>query len=268
MNNLFQRGNPLVGMVHVHALPGSPRHSLPLPSILEHAVAEARVYREAGFGAVMIENMHDRPYLKSRAGPEVVAALSVIGYEVKRETGLPCGIQILAGANEAALAAAAAGGLEFIRVEGFVYAHVADEGVMEGCAGELLRYRESIGAEHIAILTDIKKKHSSHAITADVDLPETARTAEFFLSDGVIVTGTRTGAETNIDDIRKAKDAVSIPVVVGSGATEKNIRVFLDAADGVIVGSAAKQDGRWENPVDPARAAALVKAANAQGTQT
>src|SRR6185295_17642379 len=110
---------------------------------------------------------------------------------------LPLGVQVLAGANKEALAVAHAAGCQFIRAEGFVFAHVADEGLMpEADAGSLLRYRRAIGAEHIAVLADIKKKHSSHAITADVDLAETAKAAEFFGAEGVVVTGTATGEPT------------------------------------------------------------------------
>jgi len=107
----------------------------------------------------MIENMHDIPYLNTHVGPEITAAMTVIGYEVRKISELPCGIQILAAANTEALAVALAAGLQFVRVEGFVFAHVADEGLMNSCAGELLRYRKQIGAEHILVFTDIKKKH-------------------------------------------------------------------------------------------------------------
>ena len=111
------------------------------------------------------------------------------------------GAQILAGANKQALAAALASGIDFIRAEGYVFAHVADEGIIESNAGELLRYRKQIGADNILVFTDIKKKHSSHSITADVDLKETAKAAEFFISDGLIVTGSATGEEANQNDV-------------------------------------------------------------------
>ena len=62
---------------------------------------EARIYASAGFHAVMIENTHDRPYLKGTVGPEIVAALAVIGVEVRRATSLPVGIQVLAGPTKA-----------------------------------------------------------------------------------------------------------------------------------------------------------------------
>ena len=104
--------------------------------------------------------MHDLPYLNRKVGPEITAAMSVVANEVKREVkNLPCGIQILAGANKDALAVAKAAGLEFIRAEGFVFSHVADEGIMNSDAGELLRYRKEIGADDVLVFCDIKKKH-------------------------------------------------------------------------------------------------------------
>ena len=104
--------------------------------------------------------MHDIPYLNRHVGPEIVAAMSVVCNEVKREVqNLPCGVQILAGANTEALAVAKAAGLDFIRAEGFVFSHVADEGLMNSDAGEILRYRKQIGADDVLVFTDIKKKH-------------------------------------------------------------------------------------------------------------
>src|SRR5580765_1154827 len=205
---LFGAPRALIGMVHVGALPGSPTAHLPVERLVEHAVAEARAYRDAGFAAVAIENMHDRPYLKGGVGPEVTAAMAVIGQEIRRETGLLLGVQVLAGANREALAVAHAIGAAFVRVEGFVFAHVADEGLIEASAGELLRYRRAIGAEHVRVYADIKKKHAAHAITADVSIAETARAAEFFLADGVIVTGAATGEAASPADVEAVAGAV------------------------------------------------------------
>jgi len=256
---LFGSDRALVGMIHVGALPGTPRSSLPLEAIVEAAVAEARIYRDAGLHAVAIENMHDRPYLARTAGPEVVAAMAVVGREVRRAAALPLGVQILAGANRGALAVALSAGAAFVRVEGFVFAHVADEGLMESDAGELLRYRRSIGAEGIRVFADVKKKHSAHAVTADVDIVETARAAEFFLADGVIVTGAATGHAADSAEVRAVAGAVNVPVLVGSGVTPENIAAYADA-DAFIVGSALKQGGLWSNPIDLARVQALRRA--------
>lgn len=135
--------------------------------------------------------MHDIPYVQSDAiGPEVIASMTRIAAEVKQiASTTPCGIQILASANLQALAVAKAANLQFARAEGFVFSHVADEGFTDACAGRLLRYRKQIDAENILIFTDLKKKHSSHSITSDVSLLETVHAAEFFLTDGVILTG-------------------------------------------------------------------------------
>jgi len=236
-------------MIHVDALPGTPRAHFSRAAVLDHACQEAQIYQRFGVDAIAIENMHDVPYLRERVGPEITAAMAVIGHEVKRATGMPCGIQILAGANHEAMAAAGAAGLDFIRAEGFVFAHVADEGIIQGCAGELLRYRRQIEATNVLVLTDVKKKHSAHAITADVDIAETARAAAFFGSDGVIVTGVATGVAADLDELRQVKGAVSVPVLVGSGVTLENLDAYLPAADALIVGSWLKEDGRWERPV-------------------
>ena len=249
----------LVGMLHVGALPGTPAGRLSIEQLIEHTVAEARIYRDAGFTALALENMHDRPYLRGGVGPEITAAMTALAREVKRDTGLVLGIQVLAAANREALAIALACGAEFVRVEGFVFAHVADEGVIESCAGELLRYRRLIGADDVLVFADIKKKHSAHAITGDVSLAETARAAEFFLADGVVVTGPASGVESSPEDVRDTARAVRLPVLVGSGVSAANLARFGDA-HGFIVGSSLKQGGVWSNPLDRTAVEALARA--------
>jgi membrane complex biogenesis BtpA family protein len=207
----------------------------------------------------MIENMHDRPYLKRAVGPEIVAAMTAVLLRVRDAVRVPLGLQVLAGANEAALAIAHAAGAAFVRCEGFVFAHVADEGIIESDAATLLRYRKAIGAESVRVFADVKKKHSAHAITADVDLADTVHAAEFFLADGVIVTGTSTGRAADPAEVRAAAAAASVPTLVGSGITAENVAAYA-AADGFIVGSWAKHDGLWSNPVDPRRCESLAAA--------
>lgn len=254
------RGPAIIGMIHVGSLPGTPRARETLDALEARARGEAALYREAGVDALLVENMHDVPYLKGAVGPEVVSSLTRLALAIRGESRKPTGVQVLAGANREALAVALAAGLDFIRAEGFVYAHVADEGLMEGCAGELLRYRRAIGAEHVAVLADIKKKHSSHAITADVDIVETARTAAFFGADGVVVTGAATGEAADIAELRGVKQGLRLPVFVGSGVTVENLPAYLELADGLIVGSHFKHGGHWEQGVDERRVRAFMKA--------
>lgn len=260
--NLFNIQKPIVGMIHVSALPGTPNYEGTINLIIEQAKKEALIYKENGIDAIAIENMHDVPYLKRKVGPEITSLMSIIAYEVKNLTKLPCGIQILAGANKEALAAAYSAGLDFVRVEGFVFSHIADEGIMDADAGELLRYRKHINAENVLVFTDIKKKHSSHSITKDVDIAETAKTAQFFLSDGIIITGLSTGIEANIDEVKKAKTNIDIPVIIGSGITAENIKKYFQYADAFIVGSSLKKEGKWMNEVDAERVKELMKTVN------
>lgn len=251
-------------MIHLGALPGAPSSTKPLGALAAAAAQEATRLVDAGFDGVIIENMHDRPYLRREVGPEVVAAMTRCGEAVRGAIGTRAavGVQTLAGANRAALAIAHAIDATFIRAEGFVFASVADEGILdEADAGPLLRYRRTIGANAIAVWADIKKKHSSHAITADLDLGETARAAEFAGADAVIVTGTSTGAPTDPGDLEAVRAATSLPVVVGSGATAETISALIDLADSVIVGSALKKGGRWDGALDGRRVSRFMRAA-------
>jgi len=259
IKSLFGVPRALVGVVHTGGLPGTPAGDRPIDQIIETAVAEARAYASAGFHGVMIENTHDRPYLKGSVGPEIVAALAVIGHEVRRAAMLPLGVQVLAGANESAVAVALACGASFVRVEGFVFAHVADEGIIESSAGNLLRYRRAIGADRIRVFADIKKKHSAHALTADVSVVETAKAAEFFLVDGVIVSGIATGHPADASEVESVARAVGVPTLVGSGVTLSNFQDYSDA-DALIVGSSIKRGGVWSGPIDESRAAELARA--------
>ena len=279
---LFARQPAIVGMIHVGATPGAPRAAEPVSALVARALAETRQYLDAGVDGLLIENMHDVPYLCGQVGPEVVAAMTAVGVAVRSAadatgggrtaggggatvggggaTPLPLGVQILAAANREALAVALACGAQFIRVENFAYAHVADEGLMpEAEAGPLLRYRRQIGADAICIVADVKKKHSSHALTADVSLAEAARTTEFFGADGIIVTGTATGAPTSVADVRTVQDAVRVPVWVGSGTTPANLPQLWPHVDVFIVGSYFKVDGLWSNALDPTRLRELMQ---------
>lgn len=260
--DLFGITKPVIGMLHTPASPGTPRYSGSLVDIFDRTIEECEVYAQHGVDILMIENMHDVPYLNRKSRPEVLALMAVLCYEVKLRTGLPLGLQILAGVNKDALAAAFVSGADFIRAEGFVFGHIGDEGYFDSDAGELLRYRKEIEADDIKIFTDIKKKHSSHAVTADVDLQETAHAAEFFLSDGLIVTGTSTGKAPLLDDIAAVRSATKLPVIAGSGVSTDNIEEFYPLCDAFIIGSHFKKDGFWGNPLDEQRIKTFMEKKN------
>jgi membrane complex biogenesis BtpA family protein len=273
----------LLGMIHLQALPGTPASrrggASAVGVIVARAVEEARVLVDAGFDGVMIENMHDRPYVHGTHTPETTAIMTRAAVAVRGAIpkGMPLGVQVLSGGNREALAISLAahpdggrggggvkGGmpLAFIRCENFVFSHVADEGLLERAeAGPLLRYRRGIGAEEVSIFVDVKKKHASHAITGDITLTEAVEAAEFFGADGVIITGQATGKPAAMEDIKSARRATRLPILVGSGVTPENVAQVFEHADAAIVGSSIKRGGVWSNPLDAKRCKALVNAA-------
>jgi membrane complex biogenesis BtpA family protein len=252
-NPLFKSARPVIAMIHLAALPGTPAHRLSVGAIERKACDEARLYRAAGVHGLLIENMHDTPYLRSEVGSEIVAAMAVVARAVREVAGLPCGVQVLAGANRAALAVAHAAGLNFIRAEGFAFAHVADEGIIQSGAAELLRFRKAIGADRVQVWADVKKKHSSHAITADVSIAATAEAVAFMRGDAVIITGSVTGDAPQVADVRAVKGKCGLPVYLGSGVTADNLGRLGRLADGFIIGSHFKQEGHWAGAVDARR---------------
>lgn len=248
--SIFKVDKPIIGMIHLKALPGTPKFNDSIDEIIEGAMEEVEIYKNAGIDALAIENMHDIPYLKNDVGHEITSIMSIVAHEVKKKSNLPCGIQVLSSANRAALAIAINASLDFIRAEGFVFGHVADEGYIDANGGELLRYRKAINAENIAVFTDIKKKHSSHTITADVSIVETAKAAEYFLSDGLIITGSSTAEPADVEDIQQIKKKCKIPIIVGSGVTLNNLSQYLPICDALIVGSYFKKEGYWANNLE------------------
>lgn len=256
--NIFSVPKPVIGVIHVGALPGTPASSARVAELIKIAVAEALVYQVGGVDGIILENMHDTPYERGGVGPEIIAAMAVIAQAVRQQFEKPLGIQILAGANIEAMAVAHAAGLDFIRAESYAFAHVADEGIIESSAARLLRYRKMIGADGIQVWADVKKKHAAHAITVDVSLGETAAAVEFMRGDAVIISGNATGQPPRAEDVREAKQHCQLPMLLGSGITADNVSEFFADADGFIVGSSLKVDGHWANKVDAERVTELV----------
>ncbi|MDF1808393.1 MAG: BtpA/SgcQ family protein [Phycisphaerales bacterium] len=260
-NILNKTTTGIIGMVHVGALPGTPFHTQSVQKLVEQTTLEAKQLEDAGFDAIIVENMHDAPYVHGEElGPEIVSGMTRVAHAVINAVNIPVGVQILSGGNKHAIAVADAVGGSFIRCENFVFSHVADEGLLTKAeAGGLLRYRKSIGAEHVKVFCDIKKKHASHAITADIDIAEFAHAGEFFGADGFVVTGLSTGKPTDLEDVKAVRAATILPVLVGSGVTPENAITLSEYADALIVGSWMKQDGFWKNAVDPLRASKIIE---------
>lgn len=260
-----RRRGVVIGVVHALPLPGSPEHDgQPIEAIYKRALVDAEAYAAAGMDGLIVENHGDIPFLKPGAlGPETAAVMAVMTERVRQATGLVVGVNVLANAAIPALAVAKAAGAGFIRVNQWANAYVANEGLIEGPAAEAMRYRRNLAAENVRIFTDSHVKHGAHAITADRSLAELTRDLEWFGADVVIATGQRTGDAATGDELSGIREATSLPVLVGSGATAGNLARILSVADGVIVASSVKVGGVWWNPVEPRRAKAFMAAAAA-----
>jgi len=258
----------LVGMVHLLPLPGAPDHGGGgIGPIIDRALADADAYVAAGFDGVIVENHGDIPFLKpDRIGPETAAHMAVVADRLRGASRLPIGISVLANAALHAIAIASATGAAFVRVNQWANAYVANEGLVEGAAAEALRYRSALRADGIRIFADAHVKHGAHAIVADRPVAELIRDVEFFSADAVIATGQRTGHAADIAYLRLFREATRLPLLVGSGVTPENVAEVLSVADGVIVGSALKEEGVWWSPVDRGRVARFAAMARQEGT--
>jgi membrane complex biogenesis BtpA family protein len=261
LRRLFGVARPIIGTIHLLPLPGAPAYEgREMREIVARAASDAEAYVRGGIDGVIVENEGDIPFLKPDAiGPETVAALTAATCAVRAVVSIPVGVMCLANAAIESLAVAKAAGATFVRANQWANAYIANEGYVEGAAARALRFRSAIHARDIAVLADVHVKHGSHAIVADRPLDEQARDVEAFGADVLIVSGQRTGAPVEMDELSEIMRATSRPVIVGSGLSDENAVELLQVADGAIVGSWVKQDGVWWNPVDEDRVRHLMK---------
>jgi membrane complex biogenesis BtpA family protein len=245
-------------MIAVRALPGSPRYDADDQRIISQAIDDLEKYQAAGVDSVILENDHDLPYIQPPICEEAMHVMTMLAREARKRFDKPIGIQILEAANEQALEIACQAGLDYVRVEGYCFAHVGGAGIIQSSAGKLLRLRKALGCEHIKVFADVKKKHCAHALTADLDLSDVIKQSEFFMADGIIITGQFTGVEPAVQDLDQARQATKLPVVIGSGMTLSNIKSFFSLADGFIVGSTFRRNGYFLEELDSERLAEFL----------
>jgi membrane complex biogenesis BtpA family protein len=258
---IFELHKPVIGMLHVPALPGSPNNTLSLNDVIQWVISDATALVNGGIDALIIENYGDVPFYRERVPAHTATFLTTVGCAVKSHfESVPLGINVLRNDAVTALAVAAAVQADFIRVNIHTGARLTDQGIIQGNASETLRYRKTLGVD-VKIFADVNVKHSAplapRALADDV-----ADTIERGLADAIIVTGSATGKKTQIDDLKSVKTAAgATPVIVGSGVDMETIADVLKIAAGVIVGTALKKDGRTTNPVDAEAVRQLVRAA-------
>lgn len=258
---VFEVRKPIIGVIHLLPLPGSPKYDHKFEEVIKRALEDAKAYVEGGVDGLIIENFGDVPYFPDRVGPETVAAMAVIALRVREEVDIPFGVNVLRNDAIAALSIAHATGGSFIRVNVLTEVMVTDQGLIQGVAHKLLRYRKLLGAEKVRIFADVHVKHAKPLMKRPVEL-SAKDLVQRGLADAVIVTGEITGAEVELDKVARVKEAVkSTPVLVGSGINAENVCKYLKVCDGVIVGTSVKKGCLTENPVDVDRVRKLVRVA-------
>lgn len=246
---IFHVEKPVIGMLHLRALPGSPTNTLDVNAIREAALRDADALASGGVDGLLLENFGDAPFYPKRVPPHTIAFMAVIGREIVQRVPLPLGVNVLRNDALSALAVATAIDAAFIRVNVYTGARLTDQGVVEGEAHRLLRYRKLL-ASSVKVFADVAVKHSAALAHRDLS-DEVKDTISRGHADAIIVSGSATGAETQLEDLKVAKDAArDALVIVGSGATLAKVLAMFSYADGAIVGTAFKTGGITDNPVD------------------
>jgi predicted TIM-barrel enzyme len=242
-SRLFPHPASVVATIHTGPTPGAPggcaRPARQLECAVERAVAEARLYAELGVDGLLVENMHDVPWLpEAEQGPEVATFMTRVALQVKRAVrSLPIGVQVLEGADKTALAVALAAGCDFIRASGWTEsAH----------AGAVLRYRRLIGAAHLPVWACIGPDASE------------AHLAARHRADVLVVTSS--SGDLDMDDLDAVRETSPLPLVVGGDVDGDGLAEYAPYADAFVVGSAVKENGDWRAPICERRVRSLVGA--------
>ena len=260
MTALLGIDKPVIGMVHLPALPGSPfARPFDRDDIIKAALRDRDILLDAGFDAISISNEGDRPYV-SHTPPETLALFTWVGAHLTRDLSVPYGCGVLIDPL-ATIAVGHALGADFVRISYGVTA--GSFGLVADNPGDILRYRRAIGADSLQLFVNL----SPHFATSldSRPLAEMARTYHALTQpDAFQVPGAGAGVLPDLNEVRQVKAALpDTPVLVASGVTQATAAEALAASDGIIVGTCLKVDGHIYNPVDPARAHAFMDAVRA-----
>ncbi len=266
LTQIFKTANPAIGVIHLLPLPTSPRWQGDLEAVISRAEQEATALAAGGIHGIIVENFFDAPFPKSQVDPVVVSAMTIAVQRLSQLVPLPIGVNVLRNDARSAIAIAACTGASFIRVNVLTGVMATDQGLIEGEAHNLLRYRRELGAD-VKIFADVLVKHAQPLGDPDVKTA-VQETIQRGLADGVILSGGMTGSPPSLDDLQVAKSAAGdTPVFIGSGADLDNIPQMIQAADGVIVSSSLKRKGDIQQPIDPVRVRQFMTALS-QGLAT
>lgn len=225
---------PIIGMIHMPALPGAPNNKKSMGELIEFALSEAGKLERAGVDGAIVENVGDVPFFRNHVPPITTAAMAAILREVIKKTHIKLGVNMLRNACEEALSVAQVTGCQFIRCNVMIGAYVTDQGIIQGCASRVARLRRELGSE-ILVFGDVHVKHAYPLF--NVPIEDAARDlAERGGADAVIVSGTRSPVPPSFETLKSVEDAIKLPVLIGSGIGLANIKQFYEKSDGIIIG--------------------------------
>jgi membrane complex biogenesis BtpA family protein len=255
---------PLIGMIHLGALPGSPQYEGAIGNVVNRALADAETLASAGFDAVMVENFGDAPFFPDDVPAVTVAAMTRVITEISAAIDLPIGVNVLRNDALSAMSIAAATGAAMIRVNVLSSMMYTDQGPIVGRAAELARLKSAI-APDVMVLADVFVKHATPPPGATIEL-SAIDAWERSGADALVISGTGTGTSVDLEDLKRVARVVpEAPLVVGSGADAGNVGVLAETVRSVIVGSSLKPNHDVTRPIDQTLAVEFVSAARAAG---
>lgn len=254
----FKNSPFIIGMIHLKPLPGSPRFS-GMDEVMGSAVRDLQALQEGGVDGLMVENLGDSPYYKDPSGnPVTISYMASVICRLKGEARVPLGVNLLRNGCTGAMALASAFGLSYIRVNVLTESYVTDQGIIEGCAADLLRLRAQLGSG-VLIFADVHVKHAYPLFPREIE-PSIADAVERGMADAIVISGERTGRPPDAQLLRRVRDAFpGLTIIVGSGLTPQNADM-MKYADGAIVGTYFKEGGNIEAPVSVERVKELIRA--------
>ena len=259
LKQLFNVDKPVIAMVHLRPLPGSPHYNTSdtMEDLVKAALKDAKALENGGVDGILVSNESDIPYL-FRVGPETVASMTYIASRIKEEVSIPVGMDVLWGDARATLAIAKAIGSRFVRtlISGV---HASDLGLINTEGAKVMRYRKFIGADDIRIFIYLNPEFASSLSPRPLSI--IAKTLKWLrMADAYCISGPMPGMPPDIEEINRIKNEVpDVPIIANTGINKDNVAKYFEYVDGVIVGTALKVGNITLNPVDEEKVKEFMK---------
>lgn len=264
-NTIFKKNkNIVIGAIHLPPLLGYPKFP-GFDSALKNALDDLRALEDGGVDGIIFENNYDIPH-KIFVDAAIISTMTFLGEKLRKATRLPLGVSVLWNDYRTALSIAKILKLQFVRVPVFVDTVKTNYGIIEGEPQKVINFRKSIGAENVALFTDIHVKHA--VVISKQSVTESAKLAIRHGADAIVLTGKWTGEAPDIKELKLVRGSIGdFPILIGSGLNKENVKFLFNYADGAIVSTSLKKGAKnpeqvnvksYRQRVDPKKVGALV----------